>query len=419
MFAADDQTNPYFNELLEAAKEIAELKAQIGRLEKVIDGVLAQHLAGQEPVRSLVTPPDVPIDFHDFAPVATLPDKFGDVSAGEPTADNQSADDREDESLSVVDLNCVSECEAHECSADGQDIECDLRCDVTDEHITKDDLEADAGTHSGALPKALKSLICNPPKSLSNSPDDLTLIKGIDCAIALQLAANNKSRFEDIANLKRDDIDQLTCAIFGAGALHKQGWIEQAAVLASGSLTLYAREARESRTAETPSFALTPEIIAIDAKSGHDVKEAVTSEIIFDDKIDFSGFQLDQATATLNDLATRDMPRTMHIEWSELESETGGAETSSFLPMAASDAGFAVQKIIHVPNCPTRDYGNLRALGVSVAAAALIYIATATTGAVKFNHGALVQIMHTDVCKMASWPSSYPDTCKLLLGDVL
>lgn len=72
-------------------------------------------------------------------------------------------------------------------------------------------------------------------------PDNLLLIRGIDAAAAAQLAANGADRFAVIANWTASDIAALTGETIEAGRISRQGWIEQAAILATGALTSYAR----------------------------------------------------------------------------------------------------------------------------------------------------------------------------------
>ncbi len=428
MLVADDQANPYFKELYDAANEIAKLKAQITRLEKVVDGVLAQHLAGQEPGAGLMIAPDVPM----------LNDPHLDEQGDDAFYD---AFDDHDQDLAVTeatDVDCQVDCEHDTIQTDLASVEehfaeHDIISDDVPNDACSDDLsptadetahnktasQIDAPLRTSSLPNALRSLICNPTKSALTPPDDLTLIKGIDCATALQLAANDTSRFQDIANLNREAIEKLTATIDGADRLHKQGWIEQAAMLAKGSLSTYARQTQDDRASKDTTFTLKPDLITLERASFDEAKDATKSEIIVDDKIDFNVLKLDQAAATLNELAMRDMPRTIHIERPNTGLMPAKDGTSLFFPMAAQDAGFAVKKIAHVAKRPARDYGNRRALSASLAAtAAIIYVASTTTGAMNFNDN-IVQLMQTDVCKLANWSSSYPDACRLILGNVL
>lgn len=400
MLVADANTNPYFEELCEAANEIAQLKAQVARLEKVVDGVLAQHLAGQEPhvasqalQAGLVPAPDAPVDLE-------TQDTLQQDGNAETDHDADAHNGAEDE---------IAETQA--------DLEPVLSSEEAAEETAEPATERAAPLTPGSLPNALRTLICRPTKPVFTSPDDLTLIKGIDCALALQLAGHGIASFEDVAELNAEKIADLCAHVPDAHRIHKQVWIAQAAMLAKGELTTFARQEQEVRKLEEPDFALKPDIIPLEAITEDTAPDITASEIILDDKIDVERGVIDEASAALRDLSLSDLPRHIYIERPMTDLVRTGKNATSFIPMAATDSGFAVQKIAHVAPRPERDFGNMRALTASLAAAAVIYVASTTTGAVNFDT-TLVQFMQTDVCELATW-SSYPDACKQILGRVL
>ncbi len=413
MLVADENANPYFKELCDAAKEIAELKAQISRLEKVIDGVLAQHLAGQEPNQVATTAPDALIHVADLEADHSEfdSDDFDSDDHGEEVIDPDAKISLTEERDPQSDHDVVADIAGNQ--------EPDLKSeDVADhEALAASEDNVDTSPRRGSLPRALRSLICRPLKSTSSAPDDLTLIKGIDCATALELAAHGLSGFQNIADLDAERIEDLRTTVTGVDRLHKEVWIEQAAVLAKGHLTAFARETRKNRDIKDTTFTLKPDLIPLESASEDTAPDFTASEIIVDEKLIFEGLAIDKAAATLNNLAMRDLPREMHIERS-LDDIVHRDVTTSFLPMGAVDAGFAVEKIAHIAPRPAKDFGNMRALAASLAAAAVIYIASATSGIVKFDTNIVQLMQQTDVCALTTW-SSYPDACKQIFGNVL
>jgi len=433
MLVADDHTNPCFQELCDAAKEIAELKAQISRLEKLVDGVLAQHLAGQNEIPAALHAPDAPLDItsHETDGINDTIDRDhtkndGDAFAGDLLNSHSDVSDVDNTAIlddTVIDNWNYSFDDGADTSDEPSHDEADpeLHLAAEDESVVEHAIIADNSAAvlptTGSLPSALRSLICRPLKSALTSPDDLTLIEGIDCATALELTAFGLSTFEDIADLDAQKIEELRATVTGSKHLHKQGWIAQAAILATGDLTAFARQTRENRAVEDTTFTLKPELIAIDSVTEDKAPDFTASEIILDEKISFDQLQVDQAACVLNELAIRNMPRQMYIDRQLADIMCCKDERPSFLPMAATDAGFAIEKIAHTAPKATRDFGNMRALVASLGAAAVIYIATATSGVLSFDTS-VAQLMETDVCALTSW-SSYPDACKQILGRVL
>ncbi len=75
--------------------------------------------------------------------------------------------------------------------------------------------------------------------------DDFTLIRGIDPGAALVLWSVGLTGFADIAAFKADDVATLGRLIGDPRRIAKEGWIEQAALLAAGTLTSFARDRLE------------------------------------------------------------------------------------------------------------------------------------------------------------------------------
>lgn len=75
------------------------------------------------------------------------------------------------------------------------------------------------------------------------SPDeqDLTYILGIDRRIAAVLYSQGVRRFDQIAKWSCFDIDRVNAVLQNRGRIEKEGWIEQARILASGEITEFAR----------------------------------------------------------------------------------------------------------------------------------------------------------------------------------
>ena len=71
-------------------------------------------------------------------------------------------------------------------------------------------------------------------------PDRLQLIRGIDAAVAAALHDNGVSRCSQIAGWRRADIERLSGKLGLGARIARQGWIEQAAMLASGRMSHHA-----------------------------------------------------------------------------------------------------------------------------------------------------------------------------------
>jgi predicted flap endonuclease-1-like 5' DNA nuclease len=83
-------------------------------------------------------------------------------------------------------------------------------------------------------------------------PDDLTLVRGIDEALAGRLAHHGITRFAELAGLPAAAVRQLTADAEIGDAIHRDGWIEQAAVLAAGRATRFAERRLRARGGMMP-----------------------------------------------------------------------------------------------------------------------------------------------------------------------
>jgi len=73
------------------------------------------------------------------------------------------------------------------------------------------------------------------------TPDRLDLIRGVDATIAEALHSSGTTRWAEIAAWRRVDIARVSAVLASTKAIPRQGWIEQAALLATGRLSHYAR----------------------------------------------------------------------------------------------------------------------------------------------------------------------------------
>ena len=89
-----------------------------------------------------------------------------------------------------------------------------------------------------------------------NQSSDFTLIKKIDPAMASSLAAAGINSFDEIANLRADDVKNLAATLSLGTRINHENWIEEAAILAKGDETAYVRSLPPVRpTQEIPQDA--------------------------------------------------------------------------------------------------------------------------------------------------------------------
>lgn len=77
-------------------------------------------------------------------------------------------------------------------------------------------------------------------------PDDLTRIKGCNAAAAAKLAGLGFDSFVSIANLTAADLVRIGVELGDARRISRENWIEQAALLRSGTATHYDTERQQS-----------------------------------------------------------------------------------------------------------------------------------------------------------------------------
>jgi predicted flap endonuclease-1-like 5' DNA nuclease len=72
-------------------------------------------------------------------------------------------------------------------------------------------------------------------------PDDLKRIRGVGVLIERRLNALGVTAYEDIANWTSDDIDRISQQLDFKGRIQREGWVEQARILAAGGDTEFSR----------------------------------------------------------------------------------------------------------------------------------------------------------------------------------
>lgn len=398
MLVTDETANPYLEELSAAAAQIAELKHKIAKLEKMVDGIMALHLAGAA----------VPLAPGDDA-LRHQPDNANtgeEACAAIAQCDDVRVDDTSDDGSGT---------QTTKADACDDDSACP---DKPTPHAADDTPKLPSGT----LPTAVRSLICYPPASVLTATDDLTLIKGIDCATALELAAQDIASFQALADLDANAVACLKTNVSGADAIHQDGWIEQAAILASDTETLHAQTVKQQRRQKTKpadvcdQAGLQSDTITHEA-AGRPI-DASFSQLILDRPVAAASNAGSHAEALLETLSGLDLPREINIERPMTTLMRLPRAGASFIPEVdtakannvATIPGAAMSK-------ETPDRGNLRAFAASLVATAVIYAATIAPGNEFFQFG-IARVFNADVCQLTGL-SAFPDACKQILGTVL
>lgn len=98
------------------------------------------------------------------------------------------------------------------------------------------------------------------PQAQPAAPDDLQRIRGISVEIARALNQHGISRFAQIAAWSAEDVARFDSMLGAPGRVAHGNWIEQAQILAKGSLTSFARqaEAQQRIAAQQPLSAPEP-----------------------------------------------------------------------------------------------------------------------------------------------------------------
>lgn len=111
--------------------------------------------------------------------------------------------------------------------------------------------------------KAMRLLVAATLGPQAPNADDLSLIRGIDAITEAHLKARGIRTFAEIAAWTGSDIAAMTSELIAPRRISSEGWIEQAAVLATGATTAHARRLsrRDVPVASAPVDA-TPRSIA-------------------------------------------------------------------------------------------------------------------------------------------------------------
>lgn len=79
-----------------------------------------------------------------------------------------------------------------------------------------------------------------PQPAAASTSDDLTRMKGVGPRLAERLNSAGITRFEQLAALSAEDVDALDTRLGDfRGRIHRDRWIEQATLLASGDIAAY------------------------------------------------------------------------------------------------------------------------------------------------------------------------------------
>ncbi len=91
-------------------------------------------------------------------------------------------------------------------------------------------------------PKAAAPAVPPKPAAAPIAFDDLTRVRGIDPAAAATLIRLGITKFDQIARWRPDDVARANRELGAPGRAEQQNWIEQAAILAKGGQTAFARD---------------------------------------------------------------------------------------------------------------------------------------------------------------------------------
>ena len=118
-----------------------------------------------------------------------------------------------------------------------------------------------------AIEAEASTTIAHPARTAARAADDLTLIRGIDAELAKQLADLGYAHFTTIASWTADDIAQMAQDQVCALRIARENWIEQAAILASGGMTHFARQqlAVRSQAGDAQAQAAALSVVELDA----------------------------------------------------------------------------------------------------------------------------------------------------------
>lgn len=111
--------------------------------------------------------------------------------------------------------------------------------------------------------KAMRLLVAAALRPQAPDADDLSLIRGIDAITEAHLKARGIRTFAAIAAWTASDIAAMTSELIAPRRISSEGWIEQAAILATGATTAHARRLlRRDGPVESAPVVATPQGIA-------------------------------------------------------------------------------------------------------------------------------------------------------------
>lgn len=111
--------------------------------------------------------------------------------------------------------------------------------------------------------KAMRLLVAATLGPQVPDADDLFLIRGIDAITEAHLKSRGIRTFAEIAAWTASDIAAMTSELIAPRQISSEGWIEQAAILATGATTAHARRlSRRDRPVASDPVVATPQGIA-------------------------------------------------------------------------------------------------------------------------------------------------------------
>lgn len=144
--------------------------------------------------------------------------------------------------------------------------------------------------------------------------DDLTLIKGIDAGLGSQLKEIGLRRYDQIAALNERQVGYLREKFNLSSTLNEQGWIEQAKILSSGALTVYAQSLVGQTEVEADDVSETGDAVALMPDVQEEATEAGDVEQLSEEPVGES-----EAPSEIIDLTPEDSA--LEVEATEVVSE--------------------------------------------------------------------------------------------------
>ena len=88
-----------------------------------------------------------------------------------------------------------------------------------------------------------------PTRRFDDGGDDLTRISAIDGGLAAQLEKLGITKYNQVANWRKADVEEISKALGFQGRIERENWIEQAQILTTGSETHYSSQRAKVATA--------------------------------------------------------------------------------------------------------------------------------------------------------------------------